>query len=263
MLEPEDDLELAVDAARAAGAVAMKWFRTDLEVTHKAPDQPVTRADLEADTLLRERLLEQRPTYGWLSEETADTADRLEREYVWLVDPIDGTRSFIAGRREFTISIGLSRAGRPVLAAVLNPATGELFTALAGRGAYAGERKLRVGSGGGPLVMVASRSEIARGYFSEYEIGGGGSGGGGGYEVRGLGSTAYKLCKVAQGEVAVFMSRGPKGEWDLCGGDLIVREAGGLVTDLSGERLQYNRPVPHITGVVAARAELHAELIGR
>ncbi|MGQ0814613.1 MAG: 3'(2'),5'-bisphosphate nucleotidase CysQ [Gemmatimonadota bacterium] len=251
MFEPEDDLALAVRAAREAGGVVMKWFRTVLEVTMKSPDQPVTHADIAADTLLTQILRADRPAYGWLSEETADTADRLGCEYVWMVDPIDGTRSFIAGRAEFSISIGLARNGRPVLGTVYNPATDELFTALEGHGAYLGTRRLEVAAGRPREVMVVSRSEIKRGHFDPFAA----------FDVRPLGSTAYKLCKVATGEVDAFLSRGPKGEWDLCGGDLIVREAGGVVTDLQGRQLQYNQPVPHITGVVAARAAVHTAIL--
>lgn len=252
--EAEDDLKLAVAAAREAGDVVMKYFRTDLEVVLKSPDQPVTKADIESDSLLKKRLLEARPDYGWLSEETADTADRLHREYVWMVDPIDGTRSFIAGREEFSISIGLAHNGEPVLGVVFNPATGEMYSAIRGSGAFFGDVPMQVGGGRERSVMVASRSEITRGHFEPFAAV---------FDIQGLGSTAYKLCKVAAGGVDVFMSRGPKGEWDLCGGDLIVTEAGGHVTDLQGERLLYNRPDPHITGVIAARAEVHIDLVTR
>ena len=254
MFKPEEDLSLAVHAARTAGVVVMKYFRTELEVVLKSPDQPVTKADLESDAIIKKLLLDARPDYGWLSEETTDTADRLQKEYVWMVDPIDGTRSYISGRKEFSISIGLAHAGEPVLGVVFNPATDELFTAIRGGGAFAGDQSMKVGGGRDRGVMVASRSEIRSGHFEPFAAV---------FDIQGLGSTAYKLCKVAQGHVDVFMSRGPKGEWDLCGGDVIVTEAGGHVTDLQGERLQYNRPDPHITGVVAARAEVHVDLVNQ
>ena len=254
MFNAEDDLSLAVHAAREAGVVVMKYFQTDLDVVLKSPDQPVTKADIESDTILKNLLLGARPEYGWLSEETADTEDRLTREYVWMVDPIDGTRSFIAGRNEFSISIGLAHKGKPVLGAVFNPATGEMYTARLGGGAFAGETRMRVAGGRDRSVMVASRSEIKLGHFSSFNAA---------FDIKGLGSTAYKLCKVAEGTVDVFMSRGAKGEWDLCGGDLIVTEAGGHMTDLGGERLQYNRPDPQITGVIAARSEVHVELVNQ
>lgn len=254
MHKPGHDLDLAVRAARAAGAVVMQVFRTEMEVTHKSPDQPLTQADIAADRLLRQMLMDVRPEYGWLSEETADTPDRLTREYVWVVDPIDGTRSFISGRAEFSISIGLAHNGQPVLGAVLNPATGELFTSIRGEGAYKEGQRLQVGADRARAAIVASRSEIKRKHFATLDTD---------YDIVPLGSTAYKLSRVAEGTADVFLSRGPKGEWDLCAGDLIVREAGGMVTDLQGAPLHYNREQPHITGVLAARAPLHAVLLDR
>jgi myo-inositol-1(or 4)-monophosphatase len=248
----EADLEMAVNAAREAGVVVMKAFRTEQAVTHKSPDQPLTQADLAADALLRERLLSARPGYGWLSEETADTVARLQCERVWVVDPIDGTRSFIAGRAEFAISIGLAVAGESMLGVVYNPATAELFTALAGSGAHKEGGRLRLRATAARAVIAASRSEIARGEFDSFAER---------YDLMPTGSTAYKLGKVAEGRVDAFLSRGPKSEWDLCAGDLIVREAGGVVTDLSGAKLQYNREVPHIRGVLAAPETLHAAIL--
>jgi myo-inositol-1(or 4)-monophosphatase len=246
------DLDLAVSAAREAGVVIMKAFRTEQHVTHKSPDQPLTQADLAADALLKERLLAARPGYGWLSEETADTAARLQCERVWVVDPIDGTRSFIAGRAEFAISIGLAVAGAATLGVVYNPATAEMFKAVAGGGAYKEGRRLRLRAAGERAVIAASRSEIWRGEFESFA---------GTYDLMPTGSTAYKLGKVAEGSADAFLSRGPKSEWDLCAGDLIVREAGGMVTDLAGAKLQYNREVPHIRGVLAAHETLHALII--
>jgi len=245
---------LAIAAARSAGDVVMNSFRTEQEVTFKSPDQPVTQADIAADALLQERLLAERSEYGWLSEETADTRDRLDREFVWLVDPIDGTRSFVAGRAEFSISIGLAQRGQVVLGVVLNPATGELYSALRGSGAFKGERQLRIDVVERRAVIAASRSEIRRGDFEPFVNV---------YDILPTGSTAYKLAKVAEGSADIFMSRGPKSEWDLAAGALIVEEAGGRVTDLHGNGLQFNRPSPHIRGVLAARAGLHEEVLMR
>jgi len=248
------DLALAVEAARAAGVVVMKAFRTDQRVTFKSADQPLTEADLASDQLIKEALMAVRPTYGWLSEETADTTDRLQRTHVWVVDPIDGTRSFVAGRAEFAISIGLAVKGEAVLGVVYNPATRELFTALKGGGAYAGERPTRLNATRRRFVLAASRSELKRGEFTSFQDD---------YDILPTGSTAYKLAKVAAGDADAFLSRGPKAEWDLCAGALIVEEAGGVVTDLGGNALQYNRPNPHITGVLAGSARLHAEILRR
>jgi len=251
------DLELAVTAARAAGEAVMRYFRRDPEVRYKEPDQPVTEADLEADRLLRSLLVGARPAYGWLSEETADSPERLGKRRVWVVDPIDGTRSFVEGRPEFSLSIGLADAGRAVLGVVYNPATGELYHALAGGGAFRNGEPIRVAgdaAGGERQVLLASRTEIGRGQLDPFKEA---------WEVSPLGSTAYKIARVADGSAAVFLSGGPKAEWDVCGGDVILREAGGVLTDYAGREPAYNRPDPRRRGVIAAAATLHGELRAR
>lgn len=246
----KEDLELALHAARAAGVVVMRAFRSGQEVRYKGPDQPVTDADLAADRILRESLQGERPAYGWLSEETADSPERLERRRVWVVDPIDGTNSFVKGRAEFVVSVGLVEGGRPVLGVVYNPATGELYSATAGGGAFLNGEPIRVApqAGAEAPTLLASRSEIGRGAFAPF---------GEGWTVRPLGSTAYRMVKVAEGAGHAFISRGPKNEWDLCGADVVVREAGGRVTDAAGEPLGYNRSRPVFQGVVASNGTLH------
>lgn len=253
--ELKADLELAVTAARAAGEAVMRAFRRDNEVRYKGPDQPVTDADLEADRILRSLLLEARPGYGWLSEETADSPARLERSRVWIVDPIDGTRSFVEGRPEFSLIVGLAEGGRPVAGVVYNPATGELYHALAGGGAFRNGEPIRVSARGaeaGPRVVLASRSEIGRGELDRF---------GAEWTVQPLGSTAYKMARVADGRAEAFLSHGPKGEWDLCGAEVVLREAGGRLTDLSGRELAYNRPEPTLRGVVASNGLVHEQVL--
>lgn len=254
------DLALALEAARAAGTLVMETFRTETEVRHKSPDQPVTEADLRADALLAERLLSHRPEYGWLSEETVDRPARLSRRRVWIVDPIDGTRSFIAGYAEFGISVGLAEEGVAVLGVIHNPARDEMFWAVRGGGAFlrtgAGEDvRLRVAEqvDGAAPSFLASRSEVGRGEFETFE----------GHEILELGSTAYKMAAVAAGRGDAFLSRGPKSEWDVAAGVVIVEEAGGVVTDAAGKALAFNRPDPHVNGVLAAPAAVHGALLER
>jgi myo-inositol-1(or 4)-monophosphatase len=247
------DLELAIHAARAAGTIIMKSFRTEQRVTMKGPDQPLTDADLAADAALKRMLLGNRLDYGWLSEETADQPDRLQRARVWIVDPIDGTRSYIAGYPEFAISIGLAENESVLLGVVYNPATDELFAARRGGGAWrVGGGSLNVQRAPAARSLVASRSEIRRGELQPFE---------GSFEVTGTGSTAYKMMKVAAGGAQVFVSRGPKSEWDVCAGALIVEEAGGRVTDLKGREIRYNQTNTDVYGILVTNGLLHAELL--
>lgn len=251
----EDDLRLALGAAVRAGRAVLPSFRTEQEVRHKGPGQPVTDADLLADRILRETLLGARPGYGWLSEETADSPERLSRQVVWVVDPLDGTRSFVNGFPEWAVSVGLAVGGRPVLGVVHNPATGETYHAVAGGGAFRDGVPIRVAEPGeGTRRLVASRSEIRRGELDAF---------GPGWEVAPLGSTTWKMAYVADGRAHAFLSRGPKAEWDVCAASLIVSEAGGVATDAAGAPLTFNRPDPAVRGTLAAHPEVHAALLAQ
>ncbi len=255
------DLRLALEATAAAADVVRRYYRGPLNVRHKTPNQPLTEADLAADALLHERLLHGRADYGWLSEETADTEDRLERQRVWIVDPIDGTRSFIAGRPEFSISVGLAENGVPRLGVIHNPATREVFWAVRDGGAFAAGEE-QVPKGGARLraepvpgaELVASRSDLAAPWLQEV---------GRGWTLRPLGSTAYKLALVAAGRAAGYLTRGARSEWDLCAGALLIEEAGGRITDAMGEKLAFNRRSTNVRGVIAAAPGLHEQLMAR
>ena len=245
------DLELALRAIRAAGVAVLPAFRAGLEVRYKGPEQPVTDADLEANRILHEILLGERPEYGWLSEETKDTPERLSKELLWVIDPIDGTNSFVEGYAEFAISVGLVDRGRAVVGAVLNPATGELYHAVAGGGAFLNGAPIRVSptdEGAQVRRIAASRWEMSRGELARF---------GAPWQVSPLGSTAYKMVKVADGTMDVFVSAGPKNEWDVAGAAVVVAEAGGRVTGPAGAELRYNQPDPAWRGIVASNGLLH------
>jgi myo-inositol-1(or 4)-monophosphatase len=245
------DLALALRATREAGEAVMGWFRADPEVRFKSPDQPVTEADLAADRILHRALLGERPGYGWLSEETADSPARLACERLWVVDPIDGTNSFVLGRAEFALSVALVDGGRAVLGVVFNPATGELYHAVDGGGAFLNGVPIRVSTTApdAPVLRIsASRWEMERGELDHFHAP---------WQVSPLGSTAYKMAKVAEGATDVFISAGPKNEWDVAGAAVIVAEAGGRVTGPRGIPFCYNQPNPAWRGVVASNGLLH------
>lgn len=248
------ELELAVRAARAAGEAIMRAFRVEQEVRFKSPEQPVTEADLAADRILHRILLGERPDYGWLSEETADSPERLRRERLWVVDPIDGTNSFVAGRPEFAVCVGLVDGGRAVLGVVHNPVTGEVFSAVQGGGAFRDGEPIRVSAvdADGEPRIVASRWEMKRGELDAFH---------GAWSVEPLGSTAYKMCRVAEGGAEAFVSRGPKAEWDVAAAVVIVQEAGGRATRLDGTAPEFNQAEPHWRGIAASNGRVHDELL--
>lgn len=245
-VEPElaADLALLAEAAEAAGAVAMRFFRRDPTVWHKHGGSPVSEADLAVDQLLKERLTAARPDYGWLSEESVDGPERLTRERVFVVDPIDGTRAFLRGEDEWAVSIAVVAAGRPIVAALLQPPTGKLMTAASGSGAHcAGNRLLvsdrtsLVGARLGAPYKYLERREITEMDFAQR---------------RAVPSLALRIAQVADDRLDVAYGTSNAHDWDLAAADLLVHEAGGRFTIPSGEPLLYNKVEPRHEALVAA-----------
>ncbi|MCO4770092.1 MAG: 3'(2'),5'-bisphosphate nucleotidase CysQ [Deltaproteobacteria bacterium] len=215
---------------------------------------PVTEADLAADRVLREGLLDLLPEAGWLSEETADEPSRLERDLVWIVDPIDGTREYVEGIDQFAISVALSHRGSPVLGVLLNPATDELLCAVAGGGVTLNGAPVSA-MPSRPLdgaTLLASRTESRKGEFDPFKER---------MVVQDMGSTAWKLGLVAAGKGHAYFTRKPRNEWDIAAGVMLCREAGAEVTDLDGNAHVFNRPDPLLRGVVTAVPGVHAEVM--
>lgn len=235
-----------IEAARRAGD-RIQSVRDDARVERKADESPVTRADRDSDQVLKAALLGLTQA-AWLSEETVDSPERLSAGRVWVVDPLDGTKDFIAGIPEYAVAVALVENGAPVLGVVHNPATGETFWAERGRGAFRNGEPIRVSEGG---TVLASRSETKGGEFAPFTT----------WDVRPVGSIEYKLALVAAGEAAVTWSRGPKHEWDVCAGALIVQEAGGLATELAGTPLRFNRPRPKVRGILSGAPGAYARAL--
>lgn len=228
-----DDVALLAEAAREAGALAMTFFRQQPKSWAKGESSIVSEADFEVDNLLTERLRAARPDYGWLSEETADNAERLDCKRVFVVDPIDGTRGFLAGSAEWTISLAIVEGGRPVSAALFAPALGTMFQAVAGEGANRDGAPLRVS----PRTQIsganlAGSRRLVRDVFETSSVQ---------LEYHGfVPSLAYRIALVAAGVVDVAIARRGAYDWDLAAADLLVHEAGGRLTDLEGRRPRYN-----------------------
>ena len=251
-----DDHGVLVDAVRECGPLAMHYFRNDAENWEKRPGDPVSEADIAVNRLLLARLGDARPDYGWLSEETEDTDDRLDTECVWIVDPIDGTRAFLDGRKEFSISAALTVGGAPVSAAVFNPATDELFDAVAGGGARLNGVPVTASGtdslDGARLLM--SRSELRRADWPQ-DLGE--------CAMTSISSMAYKLALVAAGRFDATATMWPKNEWDIVAGDLLVREAGARMSDSAGVPFAYNAAATRRLSVVAAAQGVYDPLIDR
>jgi myo-inositol-1(or 4)-monophosphatase len=234
-----------------AGAKIEETRRSgELGATTKHDDTLVTAADRAADEFLRSELQRLIPC-GWLSEETADDEARLSADRVWVVDPLDGTKEFVEGVPEYSVAVALVESGRPIMGVVHNPVTGDMFWAARGGGAFRNGLPIHVSEGN---TLLASRSETRRGEFRPFEQD---------WELRATGSIELKLALIAAGEAAVTLSRGPKHEWDVCAGALIVEEAGGLATDLFGEALVFNQPFPKVRGILAGATEAHARALGQ
>jgi len=242
-------IEEALDAAR----IALEPFTSgDIAVERKAGGDPLTEADLAVDRVLREIL--PRDGEGWLSEETADDAGRLECERVWIVDPIDGTREFVEGIPEWCVSIGLVEAGLPVAGGIMNPATAERIVGSTENGVvYAGERPEQRATRLRDATVLASRSEVTRGEWEKFRNRG--------LKIVPMGSVAFKLGLVAAGRADATWTLVPKHEWDVAAGAALVIASGGFVMEPGRSHVLFNRPNPKLTGLVASRRHLRDEAL--
>ncbi len=244
------ELEFALEAVGRAGDLILSFYQKSFQVREKSRDNPVTSADLAADSFLRDAFKKRFRKDAWLSEETADDPRRLDCRRVWIVDPLDGTREFVRGLPEFALSLALVEDGLPRLAIVSNPATGDLFHAETGRGVYRNGRRAMVSQRKrfAHALLLISHTEAARFRILERRC-----------RIARSGSMAYRLALVAAGDADITVSLTQKNEWDVCAGTLIVQESGGMITDLGGEKFEFNRTTPRVRGVVAANPSLHAQ----
>ncbi|MFO1185227.1 MAG: 3'(2'),5'-bisphosphate nucleotidase CysQ [Bauldia sp.] len=246
------DLALLLDAGREASALAMRYFAGGAKQWLKENGTPVSEADIAVSRLLADRLRLARPDYGWLCEEDEDDAGRLAASAVFIIDPIDGTREFLAGRQEWTISVAVVRAGRPTAALLAAPALGETYWAAIGEGTFLDGRRMLASAaadfGGarlaGPkraLREVAARAGVPPG------------------DIRFVGSLAYRLAMVSLDRAEVAVGASGSREWDLAAADLLLQESGAALTDIAGDPIRYNRPDTIQPPVIAAAPALATE----
>ncbi len=250
--------------ARRAGDEVMKFYGRPQAVREKTNHTPVTAADMASEHLIRTFLGEQF-NYPILSEETADNPERLTAEYVWIVDPLDGTRDFIRGTGDFSILIGLIRNGKPVLGAIYLPTARALYCAELGRGAFRStnngelepihvseERELH-----NMTAIVGRAREQELTYQLAYDLGA--------KEVKRTNSVGVKAVRLAEGQADIYLNATRHAsEWDTCAADIIISEAGGRLTDLYGHTLRYNLPdVTHHHGLLGSNGQRHDGLVER
>lgn len=254
LLQIADALEGVV---REAGSLAYKAFGTRVRTWVKEQDSPVSEIDIAVNELLMKRLAVLAPEAGWLSEESTDDPARLHAARVWIVDPIDGTRAYLNGRPDWTVSVALVEARRPIVAALYAPVSGEFFRAAAGTGATCNGAPITASPGdaiagarlAGPRSLLDRLARIAPGFTTEPRIH----------------SLALRLARVADGTLDAAFAGDTSRDWDLAAADLLVHEAGGALTTLGGATLAYNgRTTVHDTLVAAGLVRHHAltDLLG-
>ncbi len=247
------DLPLLESAVREAGSMALAMLKQGLTVWHKPDGSVLTDGDLVIDEFLKSTLIKARPDYAWLSEESPDDLVRLTGKRIWIVDPIDGTRSYSKGGSSWNIGASLVENGRPLLSCVYHPQLGRFYSAALGQGATLNGEKL----------VLAEQQESLKG-------------------LRIMGSKSLtskcerygtitvaagdmpllaRFAMLASGELDATVSVGPKNDWDLAPGELLVTEAGGIVTDLRGNLFKYNQPSRQQPGLVAAAPSRHKALV--
>lgn len=247
-----DDLALIAAAARAAGAVALGYFRQSPEVWWKNKDRsPVSAADFAANECLSDMLRTARPGYGWLSEETEDSRDRLACETAFVIDPIDGTRAFIGGEVTWCVSVAVVHRGRPVAGVLNAPALEEEYLAIAGGQALKNGQPIATTRWheGDPMRLAIPEDMLAKFPAERRQSI---------TRIRHVPSLAYRLAMVAEGRIDGTLVKRNSHDWDLAAADLILECAGGRLSDLAGRPLAYNRPEvghPVLCGAAGGLAE--------
>lgn len=255
---PGSDLFKLRDALEAvmreAGELARFTSRGEFKRWTKGTDKsPVSEGDIAVNNLLHTKLRALVPQAGWLSEETEDDVVGRSVQQAWVVDPIDGTRAYIAGFPDWTISVALVEGGRPLLAALYAPVTKEMFLAIAGQGTTLNGAPILANGGdglagaklAGPKRLLDHLESLSPDTLPQPKVH----------------SLALRLTRVAHGALDVAIASPGSHDWDLAAADLLVHEAGGVMTDLTGKPLRFNQPHTRHPALVAAGTARHATLI--
>ena len=252
---PAHDLKLLTDAAEAAGQIARKFFQADPETWDKGDGQgPVTEADLVIDRMLHAELLQARPDYGWLSEETEDSIARLRHSQVFIIAPIDGTRAFIAGEDTFAHSLAIAQNGVITAAVVHLPIKDLTYSAHKDGGAFLNGKPIKASN---QQDMSAARILITKPTLRSALW----SRGAPEISANFRPSLAYRMCLAADNSFDGMITLRDTWEWDVAAGDLIATEAGATVTTRENLPARYNNKAPLLAGMIAASKPLHRQFI--
>ena len=248
----ERELAALVEAVRNAGAKVRELVRVGFEVQTKQDRSPVTTVDHEVNRILHEMQRLEFPQDGWLSEESTDDLARLTHSRVWIVDPIDGTKALVNRMPEFCISAALVERGTPIIAAILNPSTDELFTAVRGGGLFLnGTRVTPLPTHDCNPVILVNAWEFRNDRWSTLAET---------TQCRPMYSIANALTLVAAGRVQAALTIEPENEWDLAAGALLIEESGGAISNAAGKPFVFNQPTPRFRGVIAVAATASKDL---
>ena len=248
----EQTLATLINGVQQAGARVRELVRDGFEVQTKADHSPVTTVDHEVNRILHNMQRLEFPSDSWLSEESPDDLARLDNDRVWIIDPIDGTRALINRVPDFCISAALIERGVPIVAAILNPSTNELFTAVRGGGLFVNGVRVTLAPLHhlSPIIMVSAKEFRIDRWSTLAKTG----------QCRPMYSIAHALALVATGRVQAALTIDPEHEWDVAAGVLLIEEGGGTVSDGAGKPFLFNQPLPAFSGVIAVAATANQDL---
>ncbi|MEP3785157.1 3'(2'),5'-bisphosphate nucleotidase CysQ [Ascidiaceihabitans sp.] len=251
----DHDLDLLIDACRIAGRIATSYAGKTAKRWDKPEDAgPVTEADLAVNDMFHAVLRQARPDYGWLSEETEDSTARQDCDTVFIVDPIDGTRSFAAGDPTWAHSVAVAHEGHVTAAVVYLPLRDKLYAARKGGGATLNGTHMRVSS---QKTLHKSSVLTTRPAMKDSNW----KNGAPDVDFNYRPSLAYRMACIAEGRFDVMFTFRPTWEWDIAAGELIIAEAGGAISDRTGRPLTFNNPTPQLNGVIAGTPLVHRDTL--